>query len=128
VERLCITLSFSAGHSLRSVLSLCFCACPSSHFFILFWALPFFRFVFLVGGGVYIDEIVCHPYFLSPGRHVLEDIPKLVADAIATLKIQIPIVTTDPLGSNTQLMIGIMHSMVQQARIELSVRSTSSKD
>ena len=26
-------------------------------------------------------RIVCHPFFLSPGRHVMEDIPALLADA-----------------------------------------------
>lgn len=60
------------------------------------------------------DEIVCHPYFLSPGRHVVEDIPKIVEDAIAALKIDIPVITTDPVGSNTQLMIGAIHSLVRE--------------
>ena len=26
-------------------------------------------------------KIICHPYFLSRGRHVMEDIPELVAQA-----------------------------------------------
>lgn len=26
-------------------------------------------------------HVVCHPYFLSPGRHVMEDIPELVEEA-----------------------------------------------
>ena len=62
------------------------------------------------------DEIVCHPYFLSPGRHVKEDIPKLVQEAIENLNIDnIRVVITDPLGSNTPLMIGAIHSIVQAA-------------
>jgi sirohydrochlorin ferrochelatase len=61
-----------------------------------------------------LDEIICHPYFLSPGRHVREDIPQIVGDAITLLKIKIPVVTTDPVGSNTQLMIGAIHSLVRE--------------
>ena len=61
-----------------------------------------------------VDEIVCHPYFLSPGRHVQEDIPEIVTQAIQDLSIDIPIVTTDPVGSNTDVMIGAIHSLVQQ--------------
>jgi hypothetical protein len=61
-----------------------------------------------------VDEIVCHPYFLSPGRHVTEDIPEIVSQAIADLSIQIPVITTDPVGSNTQLMIGAIHSLVRE--------------
>lgn len=61
-----------------------------------------------------VDEIVCHPYFLSPGRHVKEDIPKIVNDAIASMKITIPVITTAPVGSNTQLMLGAIHSLVRE--------------
>jgi hypothetical protein len=62
-----------------------------------------------------VDEIVCHPYFLSPGRHVVEDIPEILKNAIETLKIDIPITTTDPVGSNTEVMIGAIHSLVQKS-------------
>ena len=61
-----------------------------------------------------VDEIVCHPYFLSPGRHVTEDIPKIVSQAIADLSIEIPVITTDPVGSNFPLMIGAIHSLVRE--------------
>jgi sirohydrochlorin ferrochelatase len=61
-----------------------------------------------------IDEIICHPYFLSPGRHVREDIPQIIEEAIASLQIEIPVITTDPLGSNTQLMLGAIHSLVRE--------------
>jgi hypothetical protein len=62
-----------------------------------------------------VDEIVCHPYFLSPGRHVVEDIPEILKNAIETLQIDIPITTTDPVGSNTDVMIGAIHSLVQKS-------------
>ncbi len=61
-----------------------------------------------------VDEIVCHPFFLSPGRHVTEDIPHIVNQAIQDLSIKIPVITTDPVGSNTQLMIGAIHSLVRE--------------
>jgi sirohydrochlorin ferrochelatase len=60
------------------------------------------------------DEIICHPYFLSPGRHVREDIPQIIEEAIASLQIEIPVITTDPLGTNTQLMLGAIHSLVRE--------------
>ena len=61
-----------------------------------------------------VAEIVCHPYFLSPGRHVKEDIPVIVQEAIDTLEIRIPIVTTEPLGSETDIMIRAIHSAVKR--------------
>lgn len=62
-----------------------------------------------------VDEIICHPYFLSPGRHVVEDIPEIIKNAIQTLGIDIPITTTDPVGSNTEVMIGAIHGLVQKS-------------
>lgn len=67
-----------------------------------------------------VDEIVCHPYFLSPGRHVREDIPTIVNDAIETLGITIPVTTTAPVGSNTQLMLGAIHASVRENSLLLS--------
>lgn len=68
-----------------------------------------------------VDEIVCHPFFLSAdGRHVKEDIPQIIGDAIEDLwggktgAKKIPIVTTAPVGSNTQLMLGAIHSLVRE--------------
>lgn len=63
-----------------------------------------------------VDGIICHPYFLSPGRHVQEDIPRLVKEAIHDLDVKIPVVTTDPVGANTDLMIKAIHGMVDKAR------------
>ncbi len=68
-----------------------------------------------------VDEIICHPFFLSAdGRHVKEDIPEIIGEAIDDLwgeasgATPIPIVTTAPVGSNTQLMLGAIHSLVRE--------------
>lgn len=42
-------------------------------------------------------EIICHPYFLSKGRHVQEDIPTLLSEA-ARLHPGTKYTITDPLG------------------------------
>ena len=42
-------------------------------------------------------RIICHPYFLSRGRHVNEDIPELVTKA-AQENPSVTYVITDPLG------------------------------
>uniref|UniRef100_A0A6U1RK66 Sirohydrochlorin cobaltochelatase n=1 Tax=Cyclophora tenuis TaxID=216820 RepID=A0A6U1RK66_CYCTE len=61
-----------------------------------------------------VDEIVCHPFFLSAaGRHVSEDIPAIVNEAVKDLQIQIPISTTEPVGSQTDIMIRAIHNLVQ---------------
>jgi sirohydrochlorin ferrochelatase len=61
-----------------------------------------------------VDEIVCHPFFLSPGRHVQEDIPRIVKDAIDALKVSIPVKTSAHVGSQTEIMIGAIHSLVSE--------------
>jgi len=68
-----------------------------------------------------VDEIICHPFFLSAdGRHVKEDIPEIIGEAIEDLwgeasgATPIPVVTTAPVGSNTQLMLGAIHSLVRE--------------
>lgn len=77
-----------------------------------------------------VDEIVCHPFFLSAdGRHVKEDIPQIIGDAIediwgeSTGAKKIPITTTAPVGSNTQLMLGAIHSLVRENSQILNTRS-----
>jgi sirohydrochlorin ferrochelatase len=62
-----------------------------------------------------VDEIICHPYFLSPGRHVVEDIPHLVQEAMASLNVTIPVVITDPVGSNTDMMMQAIDAVVVAA-------------
>jgi len=61
-----------------------------------------------------VDEIVCHPYFLSPGRHVTQDIPELVEESIKALSVEIPVRTTGPVGSRTDVMIRAIHSLVEE--------------
>ena len=61
-----------------------------------------------------VQEIICHPYFLSPGRHVVEDIPQLVNAAIQALSISIPVKTTRPIGSETSIMINAINSLVHE--------------
>ena len=73
-----------------------------------------------------VDEIICHPYFLSPGRHVKEDIPRIVQSAIESLGIDIPVLTTEPVGSSTDVMIGAIHSLVVETSDVLDNRSIGS--
>lgn len=68
-----------------------------------------------------VDEIICHPYFLSAnGRHVSEDIPTIINDAMVSLDISIPVVTTEPVGSLTEMMMGAIESLVQKSSAILS--------
>jgi sirohydrochlorin ferrochelatase len=61
------------------------------------------------------DEIICHPFFLSPlGRHVSQDIPAIVDEAIRVQGIQVPVSTTKALGSSTDLMLHAIHFLVQE--------------
>uniref|UniRef100_A0A7R9ZPY0 Sirohydrochlorin cobaltochelatase n=1 Tax=Craspedostauros australis TaxID=1486917 RepID=A0A7R9ZPY0_9STRA len=75
-----------------------------------------------------VDEIICHPYFLSPGRHVTKDIPEIMSDAIQDMNIEIPIVITDPVGSNTQLMIGAIHSLVRESATTLRAQKVNTQN
>jgi sirohydrochlorin ferrochelatase len=47
-------------------------------------------------------EIVIHPYFLAPGRHSTEDIPRMAAEAAAQHG-NIPFRVTEPLGLDERL-------------------------
>lgn len=72
-----------------------------------------------------ITKIVCHPYFLSPGRHVLEDIPELIEEAEVYLKEKyevenLEVLLTEPVGSNLDLMIGLIGNMVEESLGESS--------
>lgn len=48
------------------------------------------------------SEIVVHPYFLSPGRHSMEDIPRLVEEA-ARPHSGISCKVTEPLGLHRKI-------------------------
>ena len=43
------------------------------------------------------SSIICHPYFLSKGRHVREDIPNLISEAKSEFPF-IKVKVTEPLG------------------------------
>lgn len=71
-----------------------------------------------------ITKIVCHPYFLSPGRHVLEDIPELIEEAEIYMKekygksddaYKMEVIMTEAVGSKLDLMIGLIGQMVTEA-------------
>ena len=48
-------------------------------------------------------RVVCFPFFLSPGRHVQEDIPSLLEEAAAQNP-GIPYTITDPLGMHKDVV------------------------
>jgi sirohydrochlorin ferrochelatase len=48
------------------------------------------------------SDIVVHPYFLAPGRHSTEDIPRMVAEAAET-HLGLSYRVTDPLGVDDRL-------------------------
>jgi sirohydrochlorin ferrochelatase len=50
-----------------------------------------------------VDEIVVCPYFLGPGNHTREDIPRLVADAAARHP-KLAVRIADPLGLHPGLV------------------------
>jgi sirohydrochlorin ferrochelatase len=59
-------------------------------------------------------EIVVHPYFLGPGRHTTDDIPRLVADAAARhpgLRARL----ADPLGADEKI-VEVILERVRAAR------------
>jgi len=49
-------------------------------------------------------RIVCHPYFLSRGRHVKEDVPKLLEEASSEHGGAVPYVITEPLGMQDRIL------------------------
>ncbi len=49
-----------------------------------------------------VEEIIIHPYFLAPGSHYNEDIPRLVAEAAAKHP-GISWTITEPLGIHQKL-------------------------
>lgn len=57
--------------------------------------------------------VICHPFFLSRGRHVQEDIPALMAKAAEAFPgVQYSI--TGPLGMQDEI-IGLVHASVAAA-------------
>jgi len=60
-----------------------------------------------------VSKIICHPFFLSPGKHSTYDIPNLISAAKENISSNIPIFTTDPLGSNVDFMVNAIENAVQ---------------
>lgn len=64
------------------------------------------------------NRIICHPYFLSRGRHVQEDIPALIKEA----SLEYPdsdYIITKPLGETDEIIDLIQNSVASTIR-ELS--------
>lgn len=55
-------------------------------------------------------RVICHPYFLSRGRHVRDDIPQLVAEA-ASANPLISYTITEPLGVQDGILDLIANSI-----------------
>lgn len=49
------------------------------------------------------DHIVVHPYFLAPGRHSTQDIPRMVMDAAANHP-EVSYKVTEPLGIHDNII------------------------
>ena len=63
-------------------------------------------------------QIICHPFFLSPGRHVLEDIPELVETA-SQLFPEVPYTITQPLGMHESIL-SVIDSTINNTEIKQS--------
>ena len=61
------------------------------------------------------DQIVCHPYFLSPGRHATKDIPRIIGEVSERLGITVPISITETVGSDTDAMLRVIDNLVRKA-------------
>merc|ERR1740124_556520 len=61
-----------------------------------------------------VDKIICHPYFLSPGRHVAEDVPELIYGAVVEMNGgTVEVIMTEPVGSKIDRMVDIIGDMVE---------------
>jgi len=81
-----------------------------------------------------VDKIICHPYFLSPGRHVAEDVPELIYGAVVEMNGgtveegvvwdgeeglflgdggEVEVIMTEPVGSKIDRMVDIIGDMVE---------------
>eukprot|EP00590_Aulacoseira_subarctica_P010879 CAMPEP_0172424082 /NCGR_PEP_ID=MMETSP1064-20121228/21229_1 /TAXON_ID=202472 /ORGANISM="Aulacoseira subarctica , Strain CCAP 1002/5" /LENGTH=283 /DNA_ID=CAMNT_0013165835 /DNA_START=19 /DNA_END=873 /DNA_ORIENTATION=+ len=72
----------------------------------------------LVANGAY--RIVCHPMFLSLGKHAMEDVPRLIEEATKSIQMdptitnKVEIVTTVPLGSRVEVLIDAIGNIVEE--------------
>ena len=60
------------------------------------------------------EEIVVHPFFLGPGRHTTEDIPRLVAEA-ARRHPGIRVRISEPLGAHSKL-VDVILARLEEAK------------
>ena len=58
------------------------------------------------------SEIAIHPFFVAPGRHVRDDIPRLVAQA-QTRHRGVPIRVTEPLGLHPSVVDAVLARLTQ---------------
>lgn len=61
------------------------------------------------------EEIIVHPYFLSPGRHSKEDIPNIVKEA-SRKHPHISYSITDPLGMHPKIIDVILDRVIKANR------------
>lgn len=67
-----------------------------------------------------IHTIICHPYFLSPGRHVQEDVPQLIEEASLRLKQEgvsgdLNVITTEAVGSDLELIVDLIQKKIEDS-------------
>eukprot|EP00559_Dactyliosolen_fragilissimus_P009278 CAMPEP_0184855668 /NCGR_PEP_ID=MMETSP0580-20130426/833_1 /TAXON_ID=1118495 /ORGANISM="Dactyliosolen fragilissimus" /LENGTH=377 /DNA_ID=CAMNT_0027350233 /DNA_START=112 /DNA_END=1245 /DNA_ORIENTATION=- len=66
-----------------------------------------------------VTKIVCHPYFLSPGRHAIKDVPNLIEEAKEELGLlnenhHVEVLVTEAVGSKLDVMADIVGQMVAE--------------
>eukprot|EP00984_Skeletonema_dohrnii_P010012 scaffold3867_cov115-Skeletonema_dohrnii-CCMP3373.AAC.12 len=70
-----------------------------------------------------VTKVVCVPYFLSPGKHAMIDVPNLIAEAIQILGEErmleydgglVEIISSKALGTNVKSMLGVVDALVEK--------------
>ena len=70
-----------------------------------------------------VTKVVCVPYFLSPGKHAMVDVPNLIAEAIQILGEErmleydggvVEITSSKALGTNVKSMLGVVDVLVEK--------------
>ncbi|KAL7433222.1 hypothetical protein ACHAXM_003461 [Skeletonema potamos] len=69
-----------------------------------------------------VTKVVCVPYFLSPGKHAMIDVPNFIAEAIQILGEErlldfdggvVEITSSKALGTNVKSMLGVVDALVE---------------
>jgi len=63
------------------------------------------------------QEVIVHPYFLSPGRHSIHDIPRMVAEAAAKHP-EVSFLVTEPLGLHRKIGEVILERVSESLSIQ----------